>query len=97
MLLIDVERYRRAYRAFAQRHYLARTDLAAINPVRHGWPPKLARAYLKHLLSIGAMTDYLNRFDTDLSCRPATNKPAVGLTMFNLPAETGVRAARPAG
>ena len=95
-------RFRRAYRMFAQRHYPARTDLAAIDPARRGWPPKLARAYLKHLLSIGAMTDYLNRFDTDFSCRPATWKPAVGprrwaAGTFNLPAETGVRAARPAG
>ncbi|MDP3288637.1 MAG: glycosyltransferase family 8 protein [Methyloversatilis sp.] len=92
-------RFRRAYRTFAQRHYPARTDLAVIDPARRGWPPKLARAYLKHLLSIGAMTDYLNGFDTDLSCRPATLKPAVGsrrkaAATFNRPAEAGVRAAR---
>jgi hypothetical protein len=74
-------RFRRAYRMFGQRHYPARADLAAIDPARRGWPPKLARAYLKHLLSISAMTDYLNRFDTDFSCRPATWKPGVRAAM----------------
>ena len=70
-------RFRRAYRAFAERHYPARLDIAAIDPSRRAWPPKLARAYLKHLLSIGAMTDYLNRFETDFSSQPATQVRAV--------------------
>lgn len=95
-------RFRRAYRMFAQRHYPARADLAAIDPARRGWPPKLARAYLKHLLSIGAMTDYLNRFDTDFSCRPATRTPTVAprrrvAANFNMSTGTGLRAARHPG
>jgi hypothetical protein len=71
-------RFRRVYRAFAERHYPARLDLAAIDPVRRGWPPKLARAYLKHLLSCGAMTDYLNRFETDFSSQLAVRAQPAG-------------------
>ncbi len=71
-------RFRRAYRAFAERHYPARLDLAAIDPVRRGWPPKLARAYLKHLLSCGAMTAYLNRFESDFSSQPTVLAQSAG-------------------
>lgn len=60
-------RFRRAYRAFFDRHFPEDPPLGEDGPPPLADPARLRRSLMKHMLSAGKMSAYLGRFSDDLS------------------------------
>jgi lipopolysaccharide biosynthesis glycosyltransferase len=60
-------RFRRAYREFFAAHFPGEPAVGPDGPEPHRNRRYLRSMLLRHLLSLGSMADYLDRFETDLS------------------------------